>query len=54
MLNDLTSGEKVSALRINEEGTFPALPSHHFPVATVTGGNDTFGGADVYFYDLPI
>lgn len=36
---------------INEKGNFSVLPSHWLPslVATVTGGNDTFGGADVYF-----
>lgn len=33
-------------------GNFSALLICQTPslVATVTGGNDTFGGADVYFY----
>lgn len=41
----------LPVLLINEKGNCYVWPSHRLPslVATVTGGNDTFGWADVYF-----
>lgn len=41
----------LPVLLINEKGNCYVRPSHRLPslVATVTGGNDTFGWADVYF-----